>query len=123
MAWEINATDEFGSWLASLDEEQKLAVIAAVGLLREGGPTLGRPLVERIHGSRYQNMKELRPRAAGRDLRILFIFDPRRQAILLYGGSKARQWNDWYRTAIPAGERLYEQYLAELRAQGELPDP
>ena len=68
-------------------------------------------------------MKELRPRAAGRYLRILFMFDPRRQAILLYGGSKARQWSNWYRTAIPAAERLYEQYLADLRAQGELPDP
>ena len=123
MAWEINATDEFGWWMVSLGEEQKLSVIAAVDLLREGGPTLGRPIVERIHGSRYQNMKELRPRAAGRDLRILFMFDPRRQAILLYGGSKARQWNNWYRTAIPAAERLYGQYLADLRAQGEIPDP
>lgn len=123
MAWEINATDEFGSWMASLAEEQKLSVIAAVSLLREGGPTLGRPIVDRIHGSRYQNMKEFRPRAAGRDLRILFMFDPRRQAILLYGGSEARRWNEWYRSAIPAAERLYEKYLAELTAQGELPDP
>lgn len=68
------------------------------------------------------DMKELRPRGAGKDLRILFMFDPLRQAILLFGGSKAQQWNDWYRSAIPEAERLYEQYLADLRSQGELPD-
>ena len=68
------------------------------------------------------DMKELRPRGAGKDLRILFMFDPLRQAILLFGGSKAQQWNDWYRSAIPEAERLYEQCLADLRSQGELPD-
>ena len=117
VAWEIKATAQVKSWQASLDEEERRSFIAAVELLREGGPTLGRPIVERIHSSRYQNMKELRPLGAGRDLRILFMFDPRRQAILLFGGSKAGQWNDWYRRAIPEAERLYDQYLADL------PDP
>lgn len=76
MVWEINATHEFSSWLASLFEEEKLSVVAAVELLSEGGPTLRRPTVERIHSSRYHNMKELRPRAAGKHLRVLFMFDP-----------------------------------------------
>ena len=123
MAWEIKATAQVKSWQESLDEEERLSFIAALALLREGGPAQGRPIVERIHSSRYQNMKELRPRGAGRDLRILFMFDPLRQAILLYGGSKARQWNHWYRSAIAEAERLYERYLADLRSQGALPDP
>ena len=123
MAWEIRATAEFGAWLASLDHEQQFSVQAAVGVLREGGPMLGRPIVERIHGSRHQNMKELRPRGPGRDLRILFMFDPLRRAILLFGGSKAGQWDDWYRAAIPEAERLYEHYLAQIRPRGERPDP
>ena len=114
MAWEIRVTAQVRSWQESLSEDEKLSFIAALDLLREGGPTQGRPIVERIHISRYQNMKELRPRGAGRDLRILFMFDPRRQAILLYGGSKARQWNDWYQSAVPEAERLYERYLADL---------
>lgn len=117
MAWEIRATARVRSWQASLGEEERLSFIAALELLREGGPTQGRPIVERIHSSRYQNMKELRPRGAGRNLRILFMFDPRRRVILLYGGSKAQQWNDWYRSAIPEAERLYERYVADL------PDP
>ena len=123
VAWEIKATVQVKSWQESLNEEERLSFIAALELLREGGPTQGRPIVERIHSSKHQNMKELRPRGAGRDLRILFMFDPLRQAILLFGGSKAQQWNDWYRSAIPEAERLYEQYLADLRSQGELPDP
>lgn len=116
-------TAELGAWMDSLATEQMHSIQAAAGVLREVGPTLGRPLVERIHHSQYQNMKELRPLGAGKNLRILFMFDPRRRAILLHGGNKAGQWNDWYRTAIPEAERLYEKYLAQLRSQGELPDP
>lgn len=120
VAWEIKATAQVRSWLASLSEEERLSFIAALELLREAGPTQGMPIVERIDGSRYHNMKELRPRGPGKSLRIMFMFDPLRQAILLYGGNKAGQWNDWYKTAIPETERLYEQHLAQLRAQGEL---
>ena len=34
--------------------------------------------------------------AKGGALRVLFSFDPRRQAILLLGGDKSSEWNDWY---------------------------
>ncbi|MGA2307748.1 MAG: type II toxin-antitoxin system RelE/ParE family toxin, partial [Acidimicrobiales bacterium] len=54
-------------------------------------PILGRPVVERIHSSRHHNMKELRAAKDG-VLRVLFMFDPRRQAILLIGGDKSEQW-------------------------------
>ncbi|MCY3953449.1 MAG: type II toxin-antitoxin system RelE/ParE family toxin [bacterium] len=53
---------------------------------------------------------------------MLFIFDPRREAILLLGGDKSGQWAKWYATAIPRAERLYEDYLADLKAQGLLDD-
>jgi hypothetical protein len=47
-------------------------------------------------------MKELRPGSAGStEVRILFCFDPRRQAILLVAGDKSGQWQDWYKRAIP----------------------
>jgi hypothetical protein len=35
-------------------------VTAAVELLEQGGPALGRPLVDTLKGSRHPNMKELR---------------------------------------------------------------
>ncbi|MBK9295466.1 MAG: type II toxin-antitoxin system RelE/ParE family toxin [Candidatus Microthrix sp.] len=73
-----------------------------------------------MKGSNYHNLKELRPRGAAKNCRVLFIFDPRRQAILLVGGDKTGQWATWYRTAIPEAEQLYKDYLDELEALGLL---
>ena len=56
--------------------------------MTETGPDLGRPVVDRVHTSRHQNMKELRA-AKGDALRVLFMLDPRRQVILLLGGDKS----------------------------------
>lgn len=74
-------------WLVTLDENSRAQVVAALQILQEQGPALGRPLVDRISGSRHQNMKELRPGSSGKsEIRILFAFDPIRQAILLVAG-------------------------------------
>jgi len=60
------------------------------------------------------NLKELRPGSAGRsEIRILYIFDPRRNAVLLVAGDKAGKWDAWYRQAIPLAEQRYEDYLKE----------
>jgi hypothetical protein len=78
------------------------------------GPTLGRPLVDRIQGSRIHHLKELRPGSGGRsEIRVLFAFDPARSALLLLGGDKAGNWQRWYRENIPIAERLYLEYTAE----------
>ena len=59
-------------------------------MLERGGPAEGRPLVDTITGSKIPNMKELRPGSAGHsEIRILFVFDPWRAAILLVAGDKA----------------------------------
>jgi hypothetical protein len=62
-------------------------------------------------------MKELRA-AQGGALRVLFMFDPRRQAILLLGGDKSGEWDAWYAWAVPLADDLYDTYLAELRDEG-----
>jgi hypothetical protein len=52
--------------------------------------------------------------AAGADTvlaRILYIFDPKRNAVLLLAGDKAGKWEAWYRLAIPLAEQRYEDYL------------
>ena len=73
-------------------------VAQAVAALREEGPSLGRPLVDRIKGSRIHHLKELRPGSAGRsEIRVIFAFDPTRSALLLLGGDKAGNWQRWYR--------------------------
>jgi hypothetical protein len=46
-------------------------------------------------------------------VRILFIFDPARNAVLLIAGDKSGRWQEWYREAIPAAEAIYEAYLKE----------
>ena len=84
--------------------------------LREEGPTLGRPLVDRIQGSRIHHLKELRPGSGGRsEIRVLFAFDPARSALLLLGGDKAGNWKRWYRENIPLAEQLYLQYTTQER--------
>jgi hypothetical protein len=86
----------------------------AILVLERSGPAEGRPLVDSITASRIASMKELRPPSAGRtEIRILFVFDPWRSAVLLVAGDKSGQWDKWYRMAIPRAEQLYEDYLAE----------
>jgi len=93
-------------------------VIAAVELLGEHGPQLGRPLVDTVVGSRHKNMKELRPGSSGRsELRILFAFDPKRKAILLVAGDKAGNWNKWYRTNIPIADDRFDDHLKNLKGE------
>jgi hypothetical protein len=109
---------QFGEWFEGLSNREQDDIQATVRYLSQDGPAAGRPTVDRIEGSRLHNLKELRVPG---DIRILFVFDPRRTVILLLGGDKAGLWNDWYVTAIPEAERLYAVYLAELRAEGLLP--
>ena len=116
MSWEVEYTDEFERWWDELSEDEQEAIDAAIELLEEHGPGLGRPLVDTIKQSRHQNMKELR--VAG-TIRILFAFDPRRVAILLTGGDKRGDWNRWYDEFVPMADALYDDHLAEIRQTSE----
>jgi hypothetical protein len=101
--------------LVAEDCETADLVEHAIDMLVERGPALGRPLVDRIKGSTYHNMKELRPASAGRtEVRILFAFDPRRQAILLVAGDKAGNWKDWYVRNIPLADQRYCEHLSAV---------
>ena len=118
--WEVEYTDQFERWWETLSEREQDAVAAAVAVLEQKGPGLGRPLVDTLQGTRLPNLKELRPPAG--NLRVLFAFDPRRVAILLLGGDKTDQWESWYEGAIPAAEQLFEEHLALIAKEGELPE-
>lgn len=119
MAWDVEYTNEFEDWWNDLTIDEQDAVEACIPFLRHHGPTLGRPLVDTVKGSRHSHMKELRPPAT--NIRILFAFDPRRVAILLIGGDKTNRWQEWYDEYIPIADALYDEYLEELRIEGELP--
>ena len=110
---EVDLVDD---WLATLDEKSYELVVAALEVLAEQGPSLGRPLADSIVGSTYRNMKELRTVSSGRsEVRILFAFDPARKAILLVAGDKAGNWQKWYRTNIPLADERYRQHLDRLK--------
>lgn len=47
--------DEVVAWLESVEVETQELVAAAIDVLSEEGPGLGRPLVDRIKGSRVQH--------------------------------------------------------------------
>jgi hypothetical protein len=117
VVWEVEVTDEFVEWWNGLTGDQQESLTDRVDLLAERGPDLGRPVVDRIHASRHHNMKELRA-AKGGALRVLFMFDPRRQVILLLGGDKSGEWDAWYGWAVPLADDLYDTYLGELRDEG-----
>ena len=52
-------------------------------------------------------------------IRVLAVFDPWSQAVLVVAGSEAGDWARWYRTAIPIVETAYDGWLA-AKAEGEL---
>jgi hypothetical protein len=111
--WEIFGTDEFADWYGGLDQADQAAVDRVVGILERVGPQLGRPHADRIEGSRFVNMKELRAQSGGRPLRIFFAFDPTRAAVLLLGGDKTGD-NRFYERMIPLADGLYDKYLSEM---------
>jgi hypothetical protein len=107
--WEVILLAEVEQWFFTLEADDMSAVAAAIDLLELEGPTLGRPVVDRVKGSKFHSMKELRP--VGTSIRILFIFDPSRQAVLLLGGDKAGSWKSWYDKNIPVADERYEAWL------------
>lgn len=113
VACEVEFSDEFGAWWKSLAEEEQDSIRDVVALLRERGPLLGRPYADTLRGSKLANLKELRIQHQGRPYRVLFIFDPRRIALLLIGGDKTG--NDrWYEEFVPKAEQIYAQFLREI---------
>jgi hypothetical protein len=109
---------EVRDWLHRLRQTDKATLMAisdALSVLQVVGPSLGRPLADRISGSSLHNLKELRPGSAGSsEVRILYVFDPSRRAVLLVAGDKAGHWKRWYSEAIPMAEQRYADYLKEV---------
>ncbi|MGP5288219.1 type II toxin-antitoxin system RelE/ParE family toxin, partial [Glutamicibacter arilaitensis] len=103
-------------WLGALDQDSREQVVAAIEILQDRGPHLGRPLVDTVEDSKHSNMKELRPGSSGSsELRVLFAFDPERQAIMLVAGDKAGNWKQWYKANIPVADVLFDEHINSLK--------
>jgi len=91
-------------------------ILTSVELLRAFGPQLGRPHVDRIEGSGYPNMKELRVQIGGDPWRMFFAFDPQRSAFLLVGGDKTGD-KRFYEVNIPIADARFARHLERLKAE------
>lgn len=115
-AWELVLLDPVAAWYEVLlqdDPRTAEQVAAALDLLAEFGPSLGRPLVDTLRGSRLANLKGLRPGSRGRsEVRLLFVFDPQRRAVVLVAGDKGGRWREWYRKGLRLAEARYASWLA-----------
>lgn len=61
-------------------------------------------------------VRKLRPGSAGStEVRLIFAFDPLREALFLVAGDKAGQWQSWYRTAIPLADARFQEHLISLK--------
>ncbi len=116
MEWNTIFDPDFRVWFYEQEQGLQDEAFAVIRILAESGPTLGRPRVDTLKGSAFNNMKELRIQYQGEPWRILFAFDPLRQAILLVGGNKSGN-NRWYKENIPIAERRYERYLETLEEE------
>ncbi len=112
--WSIERTEQVAEWIRDLDEDAKEAIFKSLLILREIGPLFGRPHVDSIKESRHNNMKELRIQNRQRVLRILFAFDPGRNAVLLIGGDK-RGDKRFYEKMLPIADALFDNHLEKWR--------
>ncbi|MBV9817220.1 MAG: type II toxin-antitoxin system RelE/ParE family toxin [Solirubrobacterales bacterium] len=104
-------TKEFERWSDSLSPELRSELAGALDRIADVGPTLGRPVVDRVHGSRLHKLKEAR---IDRSTRVLFAFDSNRRAVMLVGGDKTGEWNGWYPRNIERAERLYLEHERDI---------
>lgn len=105
MEWDVEFDD--------LSEPVQDAILAEVNLLAKVGPSLKRPHVDTLNGSKHANMKELRCNADDGVWRIAFAFDPERKAILLTAGDKAGvNEKRFYKTLIAKADDRFDQHLA-----------
>jgi len=112
--WRIVQTEVFGKWFAEQDEDAQVDMREKFGVLREFGPRLGRPYVDTVRESKHPNMKELRVQSRGRPFRVIFAFDPKRNAVLLIGGNKEGD-KRFYKWMIPKADHLLNEYLEDTK--------
>ncbi|MCG5444598.1 type II toxin-antitoxin system RelE/ParE family toxin [Micromonospora sp. NIE79] len=117
--WDVKLHPEVEEWflhLCKTDPASADLISEAIDLLAEHGPALGRPLVDRLKGSIFHHMKELRPGSTGStEVRMIFAFDPVREAVFLVAGDKSGQWQTWYKTAVPLADDRFQEHLSRLR--------
>jgi hypothetical protein len=120
MSWNVEIADELEAEWDQFPFDVQDEILAHGRLLEQFGPQLGRPRVDTLNGSKFNNMKELRFDAADGVWRVAFAFDPRRRAILLVAGDKSgTSQQRFYRQLIQEADARYKAHLAKLKLRNE----
>ncbi|WP_455814196.1 type II toxin-antitoxin system RelE/ParE family toxin [Pseudomonas graminis] len=114
--WSVIFTPRFDTWLQEQEEGMQEKVLADLTNLETYGPTLSRPYVDTVKGSKYKNMKELRIQYSGLPVRAFFAFDPQRQAIVLCAGNKSND-KRFYDTMIRIADEEFTAHLTVFEGQ------
>lgn len=118
MTWTVLFHDAFEPEFTALPEPVQDQLLAHAGLLEQFGPTLGRPRVDTLKGSKYANMKELRFAAADGVWRFAFAFDPQRNAIVLVGGDKSGGSEArFYRQLLQKADARFAEHIGQIDKQ------
>jgi hypothetical protein len=116
VSWTVIFHAAFDAELAALSETVHDELLAHAALLEQFGPTLGRPSVDTLKGSRHANMKELRFNADDGVWRVAFAFDPERKAIVLAAGDKVGvNQKKFYVALIEKADSRFDQHLGKLK--------
>jgi hypothetical protein len=116
MDYVVNFSSEFQGWLEDQPEDLQDTVLMYIRLLEQYGPQLSRPQADTLVGSALSNLKELRVQHRGEPYRLLYAFDPNRQALILLGGNKASD-KRWYEIMIPKAEAIFKAHLKNLQEE------
>lgn len=116
MVWIVRLDPAFDPEFERFPEDVQDELLAHAKLLERFGPTLGRPRVDTLNGSKHANMKELRFDAAGGVWRVAFAFDPIREAILLVAGDKSGGGEKrFYKKLIKTADTRFDDHVARLK--------
>lgn len=113
--WDVLFHDEFDPEFEEMVESVQDQLLAHAKLLAEFGPTLGRPTLDTLKGSRHSNMKELRFNADQGVWRVAVAFDRQRRAVLLVAGDKSGgSEKRFYQRLIEKADARFDRHLQSL---------
>ena len=115
MTWKVIFDPAFEQEFDALPLDVQDELLAHAKVLETFGPSLGRPRVDTLKGSRHANMKELRFSVADGVWRVAFAFDPVRRAVLLTAASKSGiNERRFYQRLIRTADRRFDRHLNQL---------
>ena len=113
--WDVQTSELFDCWFEDQTEDLQEDVLAGMGLVAIDGPNLGRPFVDTVRASKFNNMKELRIQHKGDPIRAFFAFDTQRTAIVLCAGDKTGiNEGKFYSDMIKQADQEFQKHLDSL---------